>query len=313
MRPRIARRIAGRIAGTYSIVARDPQAGELGVAVQSHYFSVGSVVPWAEPGVGAIATQAMLNAAYGPRGLALLREGATPREALDALLPEDEGREARQVAIVDTSGRVAVHTGDACIEAAGHLAGEEHTVQGNMLRSDRVWKAMSGAYLGAEGELGDRLLVALEAAEREGGDVRGRQSAALLVVSGERSDRPWEQKRIDLRVEDHPDPLVELRRLLAIHRAYGLLGRAGNAAGTGDLESARELFRSAQELYPENPEFSFWAAVTLARAGQVDEAAALLRSAYDVDPGWRELVRRLPATGLLPADRGLIQKLTGSP
>jgi uncharacterized Ntn-hydrolase superfamily protein len=298
-----------RLASTYSIVARDPGTGELGVAVQSHYFAVGSDVIWAEPGVGAIATQAFLEISYGPRGLALLREGKTAPETLPPLLAEDEGRNVRQVAVVDANGNVAVHTGSACIEAAGHATGEGYTVQGNMMRSDAVWKAMPKAYEGADGDLADRLLSALEAAEREGGDVRGRQSAALLVVSGKKGDRAWEEKRIDLRVDDHPEPLVELRRLLAVHRAYVLLRRAGALASSGDLDAARDLFAEAQRLHPGNPEFSFWAGISLARAERVDEAVEQLRVAYDADPGWRELVQRLPAAGLLPADPALVDRL----
>jgi uncharacterized Ntn-hydrolase superfamily protein len=300
----------GPLAATYSIVARDPSTGEIGVAVQSHYFSVGSAVPWAEPGVGAVATQAFAEVGYGPRGLALLREGSSASEALAKLTGEDAGRELRQVAIVDGAGRVAVHTGRSCIAAAGHVEGRGYSVQGNMLRSDAVWKAMGRAYETAGGDLAERLLAALEAAEGAGGDIRGRQSAALLVVSGKRTERPWEERRVELRIEDHPDPLVELRRLLALARAYRLMSRASAVAASGELDAARELFLEAQKIHPDNPELSFWAGVTLARAGRLAEALDLLRAAYRADPGWRELLRRLPPSGLLPADPELLERLT---
>jgi uncharacterized Ntn-hydrolase superfamily protein len=302
----------GQLAATYSIVARDARTGELGVAVQSHYFSVGSDVPWAEAGVGVIATQAFLNASYGPLGLERLRDGKIPDEALQALLSEDPARETRQVAVIDAAGRIAVHTGKACIASAGHLIGDGYSVQGNMLRSDRVWKGMAEAYERKRGDLGERLIAALEAAESAGGDIRGRQSAALLVVSGKRSPRPWEERRIDLRVDDHPDPLVELRRLLAVHRAYELMRRAGEVAQSGDGDTAMRQIEEAQRLAPGNPEFGFWAAIALATAGRVEEALPLLRAAYAADPGWRELVRRLPAAGLFPDDPELLERLTAS-
>ncbi|HWQ29053.1 MAG TPA: DUF1028 domain-containing protein, partial [Dehalococcoidia bacterium] len=205
-------------AHTYSIVARDPATGALGVAVQSHYFSVGSIVSWAEAGVGAVATQSIANVDYGPRGLALMREGLSASQALSALLENDPGRDVRQVAMVDARGGVAAHTGTRCIPAAGHLSGDGFSVQANLMANDSVWPAMRDAFERSDGELADRLLAALEAAQNAGGDIRGQQSAALLVVSGERSHEPWRGRLFDLRVEDHPEPVAELKRLVRLRR-----------------------------------------------------------------------------------------------
>lgn len=302
----------GRLAATYSIVARDSQTGELGAAAQSHYFAVGSEVPWAEEGVGAVVTQAFVNTSYGPEGLRLLREGKSPAEALQTLVAADAGREVRQVALLDAQGRVAAHTGAACIQAAGHHAGSGYSVQGNMLRSDAVWQAMPESYESATGDLADRLLASLEAAERAGGDIRGRQSAVLLVVSGERRARSRGDRRIDLRVDDHRNPLGELRRLLGVQRAYDLLEQARQSAGEGNLDEAERQYEAAQALCPENLEFSFWAGVILATTGRLDRARQLLQRTYVDNPGWRELLRRLAAAGLIPKDQELLAKLLDS-
>jgi uncharacterized Ntn-hydrolase superfamily protein len=275
---------------TYSIVARDVDTGELGVAVQSHYFSTGSVVPWLEAGVGAVATQSMVEVSYGPLGLELLKAGRSPSEALRGLVAADPGEDRRQVAIVDATGRVAVHTGARCIAEAGHVSGDGFSVQANMMTNATVPDAMAAAFTAASGSLAERLLDALDAAEAEGGDIRGRQSAALVVVAGQPTPRPWERV-IDVRVEDAVDPLRELRRLVALKRAY--IGQA-----------------PATTLGEANPELVFWQGVTLATAGQVDEALPLLRQAYAVGPGWAELLRRLPASGLFPDDPELIERLT---
>jgi uncharacterized Ntn-hydrolase superfamily protein len=299
-----------RLIATYSIVARDSRTGELGVAAQSHYFATGADVPWAEAGVGAVATQAFVEPSYGPNGLQLLREGKSAPEALETLLAADAGREVRQVAIVDAMGRVAVHTGRNCIKVAGDETGVGYSVQGNMLRDERVWKAMPAAFESAQGHLADRLLAALEAAERGGGDVRGRQSATLLVVSGKPAARHAAETRIDLRVDDHPRPLEELGRLLTVYRAYERMEEGHAAAAAGKLDQASKLFAEAQDAYPENPEFSFWAGIALANRGKLDEALRFLRFAYARDPGWKELVRRLPQSGLLPDDDALLERIT---
>lgn len=212
---------------TYSIVARDPETGELGVAVQSHYFSVGSVVPWARPGVGAVATQASVNVSFGPRALDLLADGLEPQAVVDQLVASDPGSAGRQLAVVDAQGRAAAFTGETCIVYAGHVTGDGVSCQGNILASEREWPAMLSAYSQAEGSLTMRLLAALDAAEAEGGDLRGRQSAAILVVPGEGED--WDPV-ISLRVEDHPHPLVELRRLVELQRAYVIAAEADELA-----------------------------------------------------------------------------------
>ena len=229
---------ADRPVHTYSIVARDPATGELGVAVQSHWFSVGSVVTWAEPGVGAVATQSFVEVSYGPLGLELMQAGKTAEQALAALLAADPHPQVRQVAMVDRHGNVAAHTGDSCIAAAGHQTGEQYSVQANLMERDTVWGAMARAYESAEGDLAERLMASLEAAEAEGGDIRGRQSAAILVVPAAGEGRPWRETVVDLRVEDHPRPLAELRRLLRVHRAYQHMNRGDERMAAEDMPGA---------------------------------------------------------------------------
>jgi uncharacterized Ntn-hydrolase superfamily protein len=276
--------------GTYSIVARDPETGELGVAVQSHWFSVGSIVSWAEPDVGAVATQSIAEPAYGPNALAALREGAGAEEALRRLLASDDAADYRQVAVVDARGEVAVHTGSGCIAFAGDETGEGFSCQANMMASDTVWPAMSAAYRTAEGDLATRLLTALDAAESQGGDVRGRQSGAVLVVSP--GAEPW-RARIDLRVEDHPDPLTELRRLLTLHRAYELAERADELMGDGKPDEAGPLYERASTLAPDNDELIFWAGLAAAQDGDMETALRRVRASLDINPSWAELLRRL--------------------
>ncbi len=289
-----------RPVSTYSIVARDPGTGQLGVAVQSHWFSVGSLVTWAEAGVGAVATQSFVEPAYGPRLLALLALGVEAPAALEALVAADPGRDVRQVAVIDARGRVAAHTGGRCIAAAGHLVGEGFSVQANMMGSETVVPAMFRAYEAAEGELADRLLAALEAAENEGGDIRGRQSAAILIVAAEATGRPWLDRLVDLRVEDHPDPVAELRRLVTLHRAYEHMNRGDAAIERADLEAAMQEYGAAARLAPDNLEMAYWHALALATNGREEEAAPLFRRVFAADPGWVELTRRLVAAGLVP-------------
>src|SRR5436190_316118 len=211
-----------RPVATFSIVARDPATGELGVAVQSHWFSVGSVVPWAEAGVGAVATQSLVDPAYGPLGLHLMSLGRSGPDALKAVLAGDDGRELRQVAMIDAKGKVAAHTGARCIAEAGMIVDEENqfSVQANLMANGKIWPAMAKAYRSATGDLADRMLAALDAAQAAGGDIRGRQSAAILIVNPTSTGKQWEDRKFDLRVEDHPEPLKELRRLVQIQRAY---------------------------------------------------------------------------------------------
>jgi uncharacterized Ntn-hydrolase superfamily protein len=284
---------------TYSIVARDPETGRMGVAVQSHYFSVGSVC-WGEAGIGVVATQAMGNPDYGAQGVALMREGRTSAEALAELLAADDGRELRQVAMIDATGHAVVHTGKLCIEAAGHIVGDGFTVQANMMVDDTVWPAMERAYTAAEGDLADRMLAALDAAQAAGGDIRGQQSAAMLVVEGVRSDKPW-RAMAELRVEDHERPLDELRRLLRLKRAYAIADAGDDAAGAGEIAKARARYERALELAPENAEIQFWAGITLFRQGEEGEAGAALRRAFALAPSFADLVPRLVPLGLVRA------------
>lgn len=300
-----------RPAHTYSIVAVDSVTGEIGVAVQSHWFSVGSVVPWAEPGVGAVATQSFIDPSYGPRGLYLMRTGTPAPDALAALLRADPDSQARQVAIIDAGGRVAAHTGSRNIPAAGQHVGRWYSVQANLMRSETVWPAMSRAFEQTQGDLAERLLVALEAAEAAGGDIRGRQSAALVVVSGDRSDPAW-ARVFDLRVEDHPDPLSELRRLLTVARAYNAATAGDDFLTAGQVDSALASYRVASQLLPDqatNGELIYWVAVTLADLGRIDESIPLFRRAFAQDSAWMELLGRLPGAGLLSADQATIDRI----
>jgi uncharacterized Ntn-hydrolase superfamily protein len=286
-------------AGTYSIVARDPATGQFGVAVQSHWFSVGALVPWARPGVGAVATQANVEVSYGPRALDLLAAGASANEALTRLVAEDSRAAMRQVAVVDSRGEVAAHTGSTCVPFAGHVGGEACSCQGNLLASAEVWPAMLDAFRKSTGPLAARLLATLDAGELAGGDARGRESAALLVVGP--SGEPWEEL-VSLRVEDHPAPLVEMRRLLELHEAYTLADSADGLVEEGRHAEAAELYGRASALAPTSHELLFWAGLGLAQSGQMDAALARVRQAVELHPAWREILERLPAEMAPAAD-----------
>lgn len=294
---------------TYSIVARDPASGELGVAVQSHWFSVGSSVPWAKSGVGAIATQSFIDPSYGALGLELMSTGKTAEQALAGLVRADRTPDVRQVGMVDASGGTAAFTGSLAIEYACDRQGDGFTVQANLMQNSTVCDAMYSAFTTTSGDLAARLVAALDAAEGQGGDIRGRQSAALLVVAAEPSGRPWEDRIFDLRVEDSTDPLVELRRLLGVARAYRHMN-AGDAFVTdGDIDAAVEEYRKAEALLPGESEPLFWHAVTLASVGRVDESLPLFAESFTLRPEWMELVPRLPAAELLPDDPDLVRKI----
>ena len=276
--------------GTYSLVARDPETRELGVAVQSHWFSVGSIVSWAEPGVGAVATQSIADPAYGPRLLERLRVGHAPGDALERLLAADEQARFRQVAVVDAHGVTAAHTGDGCITHAGHLEGEGFSVQANMMATEAVWPTMAESFEAATGPLPRRLLEALDAGEAAGGDVRGRQSAALVVVPARGA--PW-QRVVEVRVEDHPDPLGELRRLVDLAEAYAVATEGDELVGEGRHAEAAERYRRAAKLAPANDELLFWAGLALAQGGDLKDGVERVRSAIDMHRGWRDLLERL--------------------
>ena len=299
----------GRLVHTYSIVARDPATGELGAAVQSHWFSVGSLVIWAEAGVGAVATQSFVDPAYGPLGLELMRGGKTAGQALAGLVSTDTGRDVRQVAMIDANGNVAAHTGTKCIQSAGHIIGKGYSVQANLMRNDRIWPAMSAAFEKAKGGLAERMLAALEAAESAGGDVRGRQSAAIVIVSAKSSGRPWADRIMDLRVEDHPHPLVELRRLVKLHRAYEHMNQGDLAVEHNQAERALKEYSAAEALIPDNLEMKFWHAVALVNMKRTEEALPLFREIFTRDRSWAELVPRLPRSGLLKDDPMLVRRV----
>ena len=294
---------------TFSIVARDPRTGEMGVAVQSHWFSVGSNVAWAEAGVGAVATQSFIDPSYGRNGLELMRGGASAGEALKALLAKDEGRDVRQVAMLDARGRVAAHTGAKCIEAAGDHVGAGYSVQANLMANDRVWPAMARAFESARGDLAERMLAALDAAQGAGGDIRGRQSAAIVVVKAESTGRPWADRLFDLRVDDHPEPLRELRRLVRLQRAYNHMNAGDAAVERKDNEGALREYAAAEALVPDNIEMVYWHAVALANMNRVEEALPLFRRVFAADPNWRTLTPRLVKSGILPDDKKLLERI----
>lgn len=301
-----------RPVATYSIVARDSLTGQLGVAVQSHWFSVGALVPWAEAGVGAVATQSFVEPSYGYLGLEMMRMGRRAPAALEGLVASDAGRAVRQVAMIDAEGRVAAHTGALCIREAGHHTGAQYSVQANLMENSTVWEAMARAYENAPGDLADRLLAALVAAEGEGGDIRGRQSAAILVVSGEPTGIPWRDRLFDLRVEDNPDPVKELGRLVKLQRAYLKLNEGDELWAAGQVEEALAAYSAAGAAAPDaatNGEAAFWIGITLASSGEAEQALPYLRRAYKQDKRWAELVARLPASGLLPEDEELVTNL----
>jgi uncharacterized Ntn-hydrolase superfamily protein len=292
------------LAHTFSIVARDTVTGELGVAVQSHWFSVGSVVSWAEAGAGAIATQSFVNVSYGTRGLALLKEGKYAGEVVRLLTESDEARDLRQLAVVDAKGNIATWTGKKCIRDAGHQTGPQFSCQANMMLNASVWPAMAEAFQRSNGPLAERMIAALEAGQNAGGDIRGKQSAAILIVRGEATDKPWEDRLIDLRVEDHPAPIPELKRLLRVFRAYEHMNAGDLAVEKNDIPKALFEYKSAEDLFPENLEMKYWHAVMLANTGRVAESLPVFKSVFRKDGNWRTLTERLPEAGQLNVNAG---------
>lgn len=325
---------------TFSIVARDPATGQMGVAVQSHWFAVGQVVPWAEAGVGAIATQSFVDPTYGKLGIELLRAGKSAPDALRALLSSDAACEVRQVGFVDASGNVATFTGARDIIAAGSIAngsaspqnvvcgaaggtlhvGKDFAVQANLMANDKVWPAMAKAYAEAKGDLAERMLAALDAAQSVGGDIRGKQSAALIVVNAQATGKAWQDRVFDVRVDDAPTPLVELRRLVALQRAYNHMNAGDLAVEHKDVDLALREYRAAEEIAATTPgipqtrvaEMTYWHAVSLVNINRVDEAIPLFARAFALEPGWRELTPRLPKSGLLPDDAKLIERIVSA-
>jgi uncharacterized Ntn-hydrolase superfamily protein len=294
---------------TFSIVARDPNTGELGVAVQSHWFSVGPIVAWAESGVGAVATQSFVDPSYGKLGLDLMRAGKSAPDALKSLIAGDEGRDVRQVAMIDAQGRVDAWTGKNSIQDAGHIVGKDYSVQANLMLSDTVWPSMSAAFENAKGDLADRMLAALDAAQAAGGDIRGKQSAALIVVTGQPTGQAWKDRVFDLRVDDGPEPLAEMRRLVKLQRAYNHMNAGDLAVERKDNEAALREYSAAEKLVPDNAEMIYWHAVALVNMRRVDDSLPLFRRVFAMDPNWITLTPRLPRAGLLPDDAKLIERI----
>ena len=294
---------------TYSIVALDETTGELGVAVQSHWFSVGFLVPWAKAGVGAVATQSFVKVDYGPDGLQLMESGMKAADALKTLTSKDEGEAVRQVGMIDIKGNVAAHTGSRCIKYAGHIVGENYSVQANMMANGTVPKAMAVAFEKTKGDLADRMMAALEAAEAEGGDIRGKQSAAMVIVSGEPSGVEWKDTKLNLRIEDHPTPMIELKRLIRVHRAYQHANMGDHYMETEEIDKALIEYSKAAEYYPENPELPYWSAIALANVGRLEEALPVFQSVFQRNPDLKTMTPRLVKSGLLPDDKSLISKI----
>jgi len=303
------RAIKAPLAHTYSIIARDEESGEMGAGVQSHWFSVGKVVPWALAGVGVVVTQSFTNPAFGPLGLEMLGRGVSPKETVERLITEDDGRDYRQLAVIDVQGNAHAYTGGKCTAEAGHLCGKNFSVQANMMLRDTVWEAMASAFRSSEGPLAERIVKAMEAAEAEGGDARGRQSAALVVVKGRSTGQVWKDRLVDIRVDDHTEPLKELGRLLKVHRAYESMDAGDAAMEKGDREGALLHYSLAESMFPENEEMVFWHAVSLANNGCFEECVPLFRKAFAMNPNWKVMVPRLTVNGMLRMDQERIDRL----
>lgn len=297
------------LAHTYSIVARDSVTGNIGVAVQSHWFSVGSVVTYGKAGVGVVATQSFVNPSYGPKGLALMEQGLSPQQALDILLTNDKGEMFRQVAFLNTKGNVATHTGSSCIEAAGHRQGKNFSVQANMMLNNTVWDAMANAFETTKGNLSNRMIAALKAAQGEKGDIRGSQSAAILIVKGEATGNSWEDIVMDLRVEDNPNPVAELERLVNVQKAYDFMNNGDLAMEAGDSKKAEALYLSAQKMFPDNLEMKYWYAINLLNNKEFDKAHPILKDIFKQDENWKTLTSRIVKNKLLIISEEELEKV----
>jgi uncharacterized Ntn-hydrolase superfamily protein len=294
---------------TYSIVALDAETGELGVAVQSHWFSVGFLVPWVKAGVGAVATQSFVKVDYGPDGLELMESGMSAKDALKSLTDQDEAEAVRQVAMIDINGNVAAHTGERCIVFANHVVGKNYSVQANMMENSTVPKAMAVAFENSSGDLADRMMAALEAAEKEGGDIRGKQSAAMVIMSGEPTGIEWKDTKMSLRIEDHPTPLKELKRLIRIHRAYQHANKGDYYMELNQIDNALTEYNKASKYYPENPELPYWSAVALVNGGRINEALPIFKAVFKSNPNLKKMTPRLIKSGLLIDDEKVLKKI----
>lgn len=296
----IAQVYKDNFAHTFSIVARDKVTGEMAVAVQSHWFAVGTSVSWGKSGVGVVATQSFINPAYGPKGFTLMEEGKTATEALRLLVSEDEGRDVRQVAMLDVHGNVNAFTGDKCITYASQIIGDNFSVQANMMLTDKVVPAMAKAFRESENlPLAERMIKVLKAAQKEGGDIRGKQSAALIVVGPDKVKESWKDKLIDLRVDDHEDPIAELERLLNVHHAYEFMNKGDLAVEHNDMKTAMIEYSLAQKLFPENLEMKYWTAVALANNKDLEGALHIFKEVFKKDKNWKILTERLTKNGML--------------
>lgn len=296
-------------AHTFSIVARDTVTGEMGVAVQSHWYSVGTIVSWGEAGVGVIATQSFVNPSFGPRGLSLLKQGLTAQQVLKLMIEADEGRDVRQLAILDSKGNTASYTGKNCVDEAGNIVGNNYSVQANMMLNNTVWGAMSEAFENSKGSLAERLMITLEAAQKAGGDIRGKQSAALLVVKPESSGQVWLDRKVDIRVDDHPEPLKELRRILKVNEAYDHMNRGDLAIEHNDMDLAMKEYSAAEEMFPDNEEMKYWHAVTLVNIGKVEESLPLFKEVFTKNNNWVTLTPRLIKSKLLTVDDETLKEI----
>lgn len=300
---------ANPLAHTFSIVARDTVTGDMGVAVQSHWFAVGTSIIWGKAGVGIVATQSFVNPSFGPRGLELLKAGLTPQQAVDMLLLNDKGKDFRQLAILDVKGRAASFTGNNCIQPAGNIVGNNFSVQANLMSSDKVWPAMAKAFKETKGRLAERMLAALQAAQKEGGDIRGKQSAAMLVVRGKSTGKVWKDRLVDLRVDDSPNPIKELARLLKVQRAYEHMNNGDLAVEKGNMKEAMHQYSSAEKMFPGNAEMKLWTAVTLANNNQLDKALPIFKKVFEMGKNWKTLTPRLIKPGLLKVNEEQLKKI----
>lgn len=298
------------VVNTYSIVARDSVTGDLAVAVQSHWFNVGGLVIYAEPGVGVVATQSLVNQSYGPEGLKLMAMNKSPKEALEFMVNRDAAAMYRQVALLNSEGETAVYTGDLCIGEAGHRSGKNFAVQANMMLNTTVWDAMANAFESTEGALADRILASLKAAQNEGGDIRGKQSAAILIVKGKGiTGNSWEDTLMDLRIEDHPDPVAELGRLIQLHKAYSLMNDGDAAMEEGNTTKAESFYLGAQQLFPNNLEMKYWYAINLLNNDEFDKAKDIMKSIFQADRNWQTLLPRLKESKLLAINAQQLEAL----
>lgn len=293
---------------TFSIIAYDSATGQFGAAVQSHWFRVADVI-WVEPKIGAVATQSLVDFAYGPLGIEMMKKGKTSKQALEGLLASDSNNAVRQVAMIDKTGAVVAHTGTKCIAEAGHHIGHNYSCQSNLMEKSTVPDAMAKAFENAQGDLAERLMIALEAAQAEKGDIRGMQSAAIRVVTGNPVGQSWRDNIVDLRVDDSSEPLKELRRLLNINSAYNHMNKGDDFIAEGKIDDAGIEYAKAAELAPGNMEIIFWHAVTLATVNQLEKSLPLFKQCFNADERWRILVPRLVTAEILPNDKAMLDRI----